>query len=393
MYVFDCNLGSVTLMARRKPLMDDEALVRAGQVLADPAAPSLDLAREYAALAAEYRKQQRKLHKTLTISDSYQARLKDTMKLLEDTTAKYRQLKEVALPICMYCKKVRADNNYWQKLETYFGTHADIMFSHGICPDCIETACSHMGISRDRLKLPETPPAARRVKGPADDAAVVEMRTLHSRAVTDGNPLAPELEQIISRYAKLQSRFTKTMSISDGYQSQLMDFKARLEIVARTDLLTGLANRWEIMARLESEQSRTKRYGTTFSLLICDLDYFKEINDTFGHCAGDKMLKAIADLLRSALRSEDFCGRWGGEEFLIMLPETGREQASLVAEKLLSAVRDIRVPWEEQVISVTMSAGVGEFRQGMSLDQCIKLVDDALYTAKNSGRDRYLLAA
>lgn len=384
-------------MTRRKLPMDDETLVRAVQVLADPAEPSLDLAREYALLAAEYRKQQRKLHKTLAISDTYQGRLKDTLRLLEDTTAKYRQLKDVALPICMYCKKVRADNNYWQKLETYFGTHADIMFSHGICPDCIEAACAHMGISMNRLKLPQAQATAakgtaRRVRESVDDAALVEMRRLQSRVVAEGNPLAPELEQIISRYDKLLRRFAKTMSISDGYQSQLMDFKARLEVVARTDLLTGLANRWEIMARLEAEQSRTTRYGTTFSLLICDLDYFKEINDTYGHCAGDKVLKAIADSLRGALRSEDFCGRWGGEEFLIMLPETGREQAGLVAEKLLAAVRSVRIPWEEQAISVTMSAGVGEFRQGLSIDQCIKQVDDALYAAKNSGRDRFLLA-
>jgi diguanylate cyclase (GGDEF)-like protein len=383
-------------MARRKQPMDDDALIRAGQVLADPAAPALDLAREYAVLAAEYRKQQRKLHKTLTISDTYQSRLKDTLKLLEDTTAKYRQLKDVALPICMYCKKVRADNNYWQKVETYFGTHADIMFSHGICPDCIETACSHMGLSLSRLKLPEAPATAkrstRRSQEPVEDAALNEMRMLFERSKADGNPLAPELERIITQYAKLLQRFTKTMSISDGYQSQLMDFKARLEVVARTDLLTGLANRWEIMARLEAEQSRINRYGTTFSLLICDLDFFKEINDTFGHCAGDKVLKAVADSLRLSLRNEDFCGRWGGEEFLIMLPETGLAQAGVVAEKLLAAVREARIAWEEQTISVTMSAGVGEFKAGMNIDQCIKQVDDALYSAKNSGRNRFLLA-
>ncbi len=385
-------------MTRRKPTRNDETVIRAEQVLANIDAPSLDLAGEYAALIAEYRKQQRKLHKTLTISDSYQARLKDTLKLLEDTTAKYRQLKDVALPICMYCKKVRADNNYWQKLETYFGTHADIMFSHGICPDCIETACNQMGVPLSRRIKLETQAAAekqaaRQGHEPVEDPALSEMRALHSRTVADGNPVAPELEQIISRYAKLQRRFAKTMSISDVYQSQLMDFKARLEIVARTDLLTGLSNRWEIMARLEAEQSRAKRYGTTFSLLICDLDYFKAINDTFGHCAGDKVLRTVADLLRSTLRNEDFCGRWGGEEFLIMLPETGVEKAVSVAEKLLAAVRDVRVPWEDQTISVTMSAGIGEFKQGTNIDHCLKQVDDALYAAKHGGRDRYLLAA
>lgn len=384
-------------MTRRTVPTEDDALARARQVMGAAGAQSFDMDREYAALAAGYGKLLRKLHKTLVISDSYQGRLKELMKRLEDTTLKYRQLKDVALPLCMHCKKVRADNNYWQQLETYFGTHADVMFSHGICPDCIESSYKQLGVRLGRDLLPGRPqlggkPAGREPREAVEDDLLIEMRALERQSAVDGNPLAPDLERLATRYAKLLRRFTKTMSISDGYQSQLMDLKARLEITARTDLLTGLANRWEIMARLEAEQSRAARHGTPFSLLICDIDHFKAINDTYGHNAGDRLLKAVADTLRRAVRNEDFCGRWGGEEFLVMLPETGLRQASQVAAKLLAAVRETRVGWEDASLSVTMSIGVGEFDPGMSIDHCLKQVDDALYSAKNSGRDRCLLA-
>ena len=225
-----------------------------------------------------------------------------------------------------------------------------------------------------------------------EDDALREMRMLLQQCVDENNPLAPELEKMIGKYVKLLRRFNKTVSISDQYQLQLMDLKAHLEVTARTDLLTGLANRWKIMEQLEVEKSRAERHGSTFSLLIADLDHFKEINDTHGHMAGDLLLQAVADVFRGSLRGEDFCGRWGGEEFLIILPETGLQQACAVAEKLIAGVRQTSVSWERQRLSVTMSVGVGSFRQGMSLDECIKLADDAMYVSKREGRDRYVAA-
>ena len=227
---------------------------------------------------------------------------------------------------------------------------------------------------------------------PVDDDTLNEMLTVLQQGVSEGNSLVPELERMIAGYRKLLRSFSKTVSISDRYQSQLMDLKARLEVTASTDLLTGLANRWKIMEQLQSEHSRAERHGGSFSVLIADLDHFKIVNDTYGHLAGDRVLKAIADCLRRELRAEDFCGRWGGEEFLIILPETGLQQAALVAEKLLAAIRQTKVLWEDKGLSVTMSFGLGCFSRGMSLDGCIKLADDALFVAKKQGRDRYFAA-
>ncbi len=237
-----------------------------------------------------------------------------------------------------------------------------------------------------------TPMEASPPREPADDDLLAEMRLALEKAAARANPLAPDMERFMAGYRKLLRCFNKTVSISDRYQSQLMEIKERFEVTASTDLLTGLANRWKLMEQLAMEQSRAERHGCHFSILIADLDHFKIINDTFGHQAGDRVLKSIADSFGHELRAEDLCGRWGGEEFLILLPETGLTKACLVAEKLIARVRANSVPWEQQELKVTMSVGVGAFSRGMSLDACIKLADDALYLAKKQGRDRFAAA-
>ncbi|GFE60148.1 diguanylate cyclase [Geobacter sp. AOG2] len=377
---------------------NDAALERAERTLSKLSSPSVDLAAEYGALADSYRGLLRKLNKTLVISDTYQMQLRELMKQIEDTTYKYRQLKDVALPLCVYCKNIRTDNDYWQRLETYFGTHADIMFSHGICPECIKATTRQLGTWQQRETFPDIPvtlesPVVPNAPKPAEDEVLKELHSLLQRSAADGNPLTPQLERVVGKHAKLLRRFNKIFTISDGYQSQLMDLKARLEFSARTDLLTGIANRWEIMARLESEKSRSERYKKNFSILIGDLDHFKEINDNHGHMAGDRVLKAVAEILRGQIRTEDFCGRWGGEEFLVILPETDLPKACSVAAKLLAKVRKTAVPWEGRRISTTMSMGIGVFRPGMSIDGCLKQVDDALFIAKSGGRDRFSMVA
>jgi diguanylate cyclase (GGDEF)-like protein len=166
-----------------------------------------------------------------------------------------------------------------------------------------------------------------------------------------------------------------------------------LQCAARTDHLTGIANRWEIMDRFNSEKGRAERHGTPLSIIIADIDHFKSVNDTFGHNAGDWVLRSVANAISSSIRVEDACGRWGGEEFLLLLPDTNLDAAARVAEKLRQAVSELSIPWEGESIAVTMSMGVGQFRPGMTLDECIQPADHALYRAKTGGRNRVELAA
>jgi two-component system chemotaxis response regulator CheY len=166
-----------------------------------------------------------------------------------------------------------------------------------------------------------------------------------------------------------------------------------LQCAARTDHLTGIANRWEIMRRFDAEKGRAERHGTPLSIIIADIDHFKSINDRFGHIAGDRALRSVAKAIRSSIRVEDACGRWGGEEFLLLLPDTDLANAAVVAEKLRYAVSGLAIQWEGEPIAVTMSMGVGQFSPGMTLDECLRGADLALYRAKEGGRNRVELAA
>ena len=177
-------------------------------------------------------------------------------------------------------------------------------------------------------------------------------------------------------------------------QQTLLECARRLRLeddlhsAARTDPLTGLANRRELMNRFRAESARIERHGGVFSLLLADIDHFKQVNDTFGHPAGDQVLKRVADVLAKSTRAEDVCGRWGGEEFLLMLANTDEEAALSTAEKLRLTVAELVTVWEDRLIAVTLSFGVGSYRPGISLEDSITAVDKALYRAKANGRNR-----
>lgn len=221
----------------KKQIRKDDALIRAERVLSDPEATGLDLGMEYQVLVESYRKLHHKLHKTLSISDSYQQQIKELALKLDQSALKMQQLREVALPICMYCHKIHTPDDYWERLETYFSRHVDILFSHGICPACVKTVYGKLGeralAHRQSDPAPAgNQPASKRTAGHKEDESLREMRELLDGAAARGNPLTPELEKIINRYAKLLNRFDKIVSISDSYQSQLKDLNKRLELLA-----------------------------------------------------------------------------------------------------------------------------------------------------------------
>jgi diguanylate cyclase (GGDEF)-like protein len=153
-----------------------------------------------------------------------------------------------------------------------------------------------------------------------------------------------------------------------------------------TDELTGLFNRRRILELLEIELEKSRRYKRDLSLLMMDLDFFKEINDSRGHQFGDKVLKKIGKILQQNTRNLDLVGRYGGEEFLLILPETDLKKAALVAEKLRQKIKTAAV--DGQDIKLTASFGAAEFKNEQNSYQLIKKADDLLYKAKAEGRDR-----
>jgi len=171
---------------------------------------------------------------------------------------------------------------------------------------------------------------------------------------------------------------------------KLAEARRLLETLATTDSLTGLYNRRQIMARLEEECERIQRGGIGLSCIMLDVDHFKQVNDTHGHQQGDEVLKMIARQARASLRAYDVVGRYGGEEFIVLLPETDLETAQAVAERLRLAIQASAIlkTATGQPQPTTVSLGLTQWRSGDTVDALIHRADEALYRAKANGRNR-----
>jgi diguanylate cyclase (GGDEF)-like protein len=166
---------------------------------------------------------------------------------------------------------------------------------------------------------------------------------------------------------------------------ELKEKTAELEHLAVTDRLTGLANRRKLDLVMQYELSRSQRYGYAFSVILMDIDHFKMVNDKFGHQVGDQVLQDVAKTIRKNVREVDTPGRWGGEEFLIICPETNLREALHVASKLQKQLKNMDAG---QVTTITNSFGVAELLPNENETDLMRKVDKALYKAKENGRDR-----
>jgi len=157
--------------------------------------------------------------------------------------------------------------------------------------------------------------------------------------------------------------------------------------------LTGLYNRRHFFDVAQTELERSRRYHHSMSIIILDVDHFKRVNDSFGHMVGDEVLRSQARTSLASLRKVDIMGRYGGEEFVVMLPETNLTSACVMAERLRSQVVSMRVGSDRGVVSITISIGVAGFdgKTEIDLDTLLNRADQALYRAKGSGRNRYCL--
>ncbi|MCB1841373.1 MAG: GGDEF domain-containing protein [Halioglobus sp.] len=160
-----------------------------------------------------------------------------------------------------------------------------------------------------------------------------------------------------------------------------------LELLASQDPLTGLSNRRNLMRQLEVELSRAHRYGHPLSLLLLDIDDFKRLNDQHGHQMGDNALRAVSRVLLSESRAADTTGRYGGEEFLILMPETSAQEAANFARRLLDTIRSEVIAAGDQAVSLTCSIGVASARADEDPDQLVNRADQAMYRAKAEGKN------
>ena len=178
---------------------------------------------------------------------------------------------------------------------------------------------------------------------------------------------------------------------SQELESKLVDYNFKLEKQANTDMLTGLYNRRKALEYMEALTEKRKSSGYIgFSLCICDIDFFKKVNDNYGHDAGDEVLKGIAAIFMEEMKDKTFSARWGGEEFLLLFPGCNGDHAYMELEKIRRKIKEMKIRKDDSVISVTMTFGLTEYDFNSDLDTAIKEADKKLYLGKEQGRDRII---
>jgi len=193
-----------------------------------------------------------------------------------------------------------------------------------------------------------------------------------------GNPIS---EETVAALSVVSQMMALAICNSKHFQKTLAS--------AIQDELTGLYNRRYFNERLLEEIERSRRYGEIVSLISCDIDHFKRVNDTHGHPAGDRVLVLLGTILRNSLRKSDIVARYGGEEFMVLLPNTSRNQARETAEKLRLRVAGMEIPHDGTSLRITVSCGVASLGEdGDSIEALLDKVDKALYTAKVRGRNQ-----
>lgn len=212
------------------------------------------------------------------------------------------------------------------------------------------------------------------------------------------NSHVKELNSTISLVSSLEQHTITTGQAMQSMQAQLAELQAKNEQLhqelenqrhqATHDALTQLPNRVAYNQRAAQELARWQRYQRPLSVAVLDVDHFKRFNDTYGHQAGDRVLKIIAEQLRENLRTVDFVARFGGEEFVILLPETSSDDAVVALDKLRQELSNARYKFKDEPVTITASFGVTQYREDDSVDSAFERADEALYKAKQGGRNK-----
>jgi len=360
---------------------------RLAELLADPELAESPLAKLCSELVADQDRLHNRLERISRISDGYQGELMRTNKELaaanERLAAALDDVRTLSgfIPICSKCKRVRDDGGFWDDVETYITKNSDAVMGQSVCPDCLDDSHRHAH------------PASHSA-GQQDDADVEKARLaeLLSNEAWRGHPLAGEYQRLSLDFQKLTRRLNKISRISDGFQTQLKHLNQALAVASLTDPLTSLPNRRAMLERLEQAAAAASRDGPGFAVAMIDIDHFKRVNDTFGHAVGDAALRTLARILMAMRREHDFVARWGGEEFLLLLPGNDAADARAFCESLRAAIEGARIEHNDRRITVSVSIGIAQHERMLSYEDTIRDADRALYAAKSYGRNNVVFA-
>ncbi len=219
-----------------------------------------------------------------------------------------------------------------------------------------------------------------------------------SQILSDGrnrdNTLLPELNALFMLYTQLEKRVEQITTENHQLRKQMIDIVRSLDLSSRIDGMTRLANRRGILEKIEQEVTRARRHSCPITILLADIDNFERVNTTHGYNSGDDVLVELACLLGGIVRNEDICARWGGDRFLILLPETDLEGALPVASKVVEAVSMTEFKVGNPGIAITVSIGVSVYDStALSTQDFLAKAHQALRQAKQEGNNRYCVAA
>lgn len=225
------------------------------------------------------------------------------------------------------------------------------------------------------------------------DALVASLQKMRDKLRENFSVIGAQKRALERSNRELEARVQDRTEALERANEELRASRDALEKLAATDWLTEISNRRDFLQKARREIARSRRFGTGYMVLMGDLDGFKEINDRYGHPAGDKVLRRVADVLRENLREYDLLGRFGGEEFVLLLPDVSREGGKTVADRLREEVEKMTVPWEEGIIAVTISVGAAYCGAGEdeNLEHSLARADKALYVAKSRGKNQVCL--
>ena len=202
----------------------------------------------------------------------------------------------------------------------------------------------------------------------------------------------PALETQTEEIARLTAELGAAKHALARKQAGLETVMAQAQEIISIDQLTFLSNQRKIVGDLQRQVISCDSSHKPLTIFMLDIDHFKMINDTYGHIAGDHVLRTLSNLLRNSLRQNDVIGRYGGEEFLILLPDTPLDAAMLTAERLLTVARNMVAELSDQVMRATVSIGIAQYQAGETWKEFLERADKALYESKRNGRDRWSAA-
>lgn len=197
--------------------------------------------------------------------------------------------------------------------------------------------------------------------------------------------------RLIYSFITVSALFAVYEAARQNSYKKLIEISRRFEQQAMHDVLSGLHNRRGMRANLELEYARSKRSHLNMTVIMCDIDYFKKVNDLYGHDKGDEVIKKVGQIFTSELRKQDSLARWGGEEYLFLLPTTNSSQGMVLAEKLRKKIENFTFKYKNNPFNITVSMGVHQFTVFDDIDDAINCADKNLYKAKSQGRNRCIM--